>query len=160
MIVVGNRPTQDHFSKVSIYNFSGLKKYKTRVYRNDKKNLPWDFWEVSWVGLFPTTISIAIFIVLDRTAALLKKRVIRRGFPAKFTRFSVTNIYRTCTWPPAIFITFWCVSITSPLLTSVTFIVFRELIAKKCSKNFYRTLREISVAQYQLKSYLPLTFSW
>ena len=28
MIVVGNRPTQDHFSKVSIYNFSGLKKYK------------------------------------------------------------------------------------------------------------------------------------
>ena len=26
MIVVGNRPTQDHFSKVSIYNFSGLKK--------------------------------------------------------------------------------------------------------------------------------------
>ena len=40
MIVVGNRPTQDHFSKVSIYNFSGLKKYKKRVYRNDKKNLP------------------------------------------------------------------------------------------------------------------------
>ena len=28
MIVVGNRPTQDHFSKVSVYNFSGLKKYK------------------------------------------------------------------------------------------------------------------------------------
>ena len=28
MIVVGNRPAQDHFSKVSIYNFSGLKKYK------------------------------------------------------------------------------------------------------------------------------------
>ena len=28
MIVVGNRPTQDHFSKVSIHNFSGLKKYK------------------------------------------------------------------------------------------------------------------------------------
>ena len=27
MIVVGNRPTQDHFSKVSIHNFSGLKKY-------------------------------------------------------------------------------------------------------------------------------------
>ena len=26
MIVVGNRPAQDH--KVSIYNFSGLKKYK------------------------------------------------------------------------------------------------------------------------------------
>ena len=37
MIVVENRPTQDHFSKVSIYNFSGLKK---RVYRNDRKNLP------------------------------------------------------------------------------------------------------------------------
>ena len=55
MIVVGNRPTQDHFSKVSIYNFSGLKKYKKRVYRNDRKNLPWDFWEVSWVYLFPTT---------------------------------------------------------------------------------------------------------
>ena len=28
MIVVENRSTQDHFSKVSIYNFSGLKKYK------------------------------------------------------------------------------------------------------------------------------------
>ena len=28
MIVVGNRPTQDHFPKVSIYNFSGLKKCK------------------------------------------------------------------------------------------------------------------------------------
>ena len=28
MIAVGNRPAQDHFSKVSIYNFSGLKKYK------------------------------------------------------------------------------------------------------------------------------------
>ena len=28
MIVVGNRATQDHFSKVSIYNFSGLKRYK------------------------------------------------------------------------------------------------------------------------------------
>ena len=37
MITVGNKPTQDHFSKVSIYNFSGLKKYKKRVYRNDKK---------------------------------------------------------------------------------------------------------------------------
>ena len=28
MIVVENRPTQDHFSKVSIYNFSGLKNIK------------------------------------------------------------------------------------------------------------------------------------
>ena len=28
MIVVGNRPTQDHFSKVSRYNFSGLKNMK------------------------------------------------------------------------------------------------------------------------------------
>ena len=59
MIVMGNRPTQDHFSKVSIYNFSGLKKYEKWVYRNDKKNLPWDFWEVSWVGLSPTTESNA-----------------------------------------------------------------------------------------------------
>ena len=40
MIVVGNRPTQDHFSKVSIYSFSGLERYKERVYRNDRKNLP------------------------------------------------------------------------------------------------------------------------
>ena len=30
MIVVGNRPTQDDFSKVSVYNFSGLKKYKKK----------------------------------------------------------------------------------------------------------------------------------
>ena len=37
MITVGNKPTQEHFSKVSIYNFSGLKKYQKRVYRNDKK---------------------------------------------------------------------------------------------------------------------------
>ena len=29
-----------HFSKVSSYNFSDLKKYKERVYRNDKKKLP------------------------------------------------------------------------------------------------------------------------
>ena len=56
MIVVGNRPAQDHFSKVSIYNFSSLKKCKKRLYRNDRKKLPWDFWEVSWVGLFPTTV--------------------------------------------------------------------------------------------------------
>ena len=28
MIVVGNRPTQDHFSKVSIYNFLGVKNIK------------------------------------------------------------------------------------------------------------------------------------
>ena len=28
MIVVENRPTQDHFSKVSIHNFSGLKNIK------------------------------------------------------------------------------------------------------------------------------------
>ena len=30
MIVVGNRPIQDDFSKVSVYNFSGLKKYKKK----------------------------------------------------------------------------------------------------------------------------------
>ena len=40
MIVVGNKPNQDHFSKVSIHNFSGPKKYKKRVYRNDRKKLP------------------------------------------------------------------------------------------------------------------------
>ena len=28
MIIVGNKPAQDRFSKVSIYNFSGLEKYK------------------------------------------------------------------------------------------------------------------------------------
>ena len=28
MILVGNRPTQDHFSKVSIYNFLGVKYMK------------------------------------------------------------------------------------------------------------------------------------
>ena len=37
MIVVGNRPTQDHFSKVSIYNFSGLKKYKKEYIEMTKK---------------------------------------------------------------------------------------------------------------------------
>ena len=35
MIVVRNGPTQDHFLKVSIYNFLGLKNMKKRVYRND-----------------------------------------------------------------------------------------------------------------------------
>ena len=28
MILVGNRPTQDHFSKASIYTFSGLENIK------------------------------------------------------------------------------------------------------------------------------------
>ena len=28
MIVVGNRATQDHFSKISIYNLAGLKNIK------------------------------------------------------------------------------------------------------------------------------------
>ena len=40
MIVVGNRPTRDHFSKVSIYNFSGHKKYKKENIEMTKKNLP------------------------------------------------------------------------------------------------------------------------
>ena len=40
MIVMGNRQAHDHFSKVSISNFAGLKKYKKRVYRNDRKKLP------------------------------------------------------------------------------------------------------------------------
>ena len=37
MIVVGNRQTQDHFSKVSIYNFSGHKKYKKGYIEMTKK---------------------------------------------------------------------------------------------------------------------------
>ena len=37
MIVVENRPTQDHFSKVSIYNFSGLKNIKKRYIEMTKK---------------------------------------------------------------------------------------------------------------------------
>ena len=37
MIVVGNRLTQDHFSKVSIYNISGLKKYKKGYIEMTKK---------------------------------------------------------------------------------------------------------------------------
>ena len=40
MIVVRNRATQDHFSKVSIYNFLGVKNMEKRVHRNDRKNLP------------------------------------------------------------------------------------------------------------------------
>ena len=40
MIVVGNCLAQNHFPKVSISNFSGLKKYKKRLYRNDRKSLP------------------------------------------------------------------------------------------------------------------------
>ena len=43
MIAVGNRPTQDHFSKVSIFNFSSLKKYLKKGYKNDRKNLLGDF---------------------------------------------------------------------------------------------------------------------
>ena len=42
MIVVGNSPAQDYFSKLSICNFSGLKKCKKKGYRNDRKNLPWE----------------------------------------------------------------------------------------------------------------------
>ena len=37
MIVVGNRPTQDHFSKVSIYNFSGLKNIEKGYIEMTKK---------------------------------------------------------------------------------------------------------------------------
>ena len=37
MIVVGNSLAQDHFSKVSIYNFSGLKKYKKGYIEMTKK---------------------------------------------------------------------------------------------------------------------------
>ena len=37
MIVVGNRSAQDHFSKFSIYNFSGLKKYKKGYIEMTKK---------------------------------------------------------------------------------------------------------------------------
>ena len=37
MIVVENRQTQDHFSKVSIYNFSGLKNIKKRYIKVTKK---------------------------------------------------------------------------------------------------------------------------
>ena len=37
MIVVGNRTTQDHFSKVLIYNFSSLKKYKKGYIERTKK---------------------------------------------------------------------------------------------------------------------------
>ena len=37
MIVMGNRPTQDHFSKASIYNFSGLKIYKKRYIQMTEK---------------------------------------------------------------------------------------------------------------------------
>ena len=37
MIVVENRPIQDHFSKVSIYNFSGFKKHKKGYIEMTKK---------------------------------------------------------------------------------------------------------------------------
>ena len=37
MVVVENRPAQDHFSKVSIYDFSGLKKYKKGYIEITKK---------------------------------------------------------------------------------------------------------------------------
>ena len=38
MIVVGNRPAQDHFSKVSIYNFLGVKNIK-KVYIEMRKKV-------------------------------------------------------------------------------------------------------------------------
>ena len=38
MIVVENRATQDHFSKVSIYNFLGLKNMKKGYIEMTKKN--------------------------------------------------------------------------------------------------------------------------
>ena len=77
MIVVENRPTRDHFSKVSIHNLSGLKICKKRVYRNCKKNLPWEFWKVSWVGLFLTT-----FLSLENpwTFLLAKEKTWKRIF--------------------------------------------------------------------------------
>ena len=38
MIVVENGPTQDHFSKVSIYNYLGLKNLKKGYMETTKKN--------------------------------------------------------------------------------------------------------------------------
>ena len=76
MIIVGNWATQDHFSKVSIYNFSGLKRYKKGYIEMTKKFLPWDLWEVCWVAQFSTTFSVYIFSVCswENAIALLKYR--------------------------------------------------------------------------------------
>ena len=86
---MGNKPTQDHFSKVSIHNFSGLKKYKKRVYRNDRKNLPWDFWEVSWVGLFPTTNDIT-----SNTKSFENYKKITDTIKSKLTnrKYAISNV--------------------------------------------------------------------
>ena len=61
MIVVGNRPTQDHFSKVSIYNFSGLKKYIKGVYRNDRKIYLETFEKCPGMFCFPLLMAITNF---------------------------------------------------------------------------------------------------
>ena len=43
MIVVGNRATQDHFSKVSIYNFLGVKNMKKGYIEMTEKIYPETF---------------------------------------------------------------------------------------------------------------------
>ena len=91
-----NRPTQDHFWKVSIHNFSGLKISKKRIYRNYKKNLPWDFWKVSWVGLFLTTflslenpwtflLAKEKTCIFNTNSELLQNRTEKQIMPSKTT---------------------------------------------------------------------------
>ena len=53
LIVVENRPTQGHFSKVSIYNFSGLKKYKKGYMEMTEKNFPETFEKYHGSVYFP-----------------------------------------------------------------------------------------------------------
>ena len=58
MIVVKNRPTQDHFSKVSIYNFSGLRKYKKGYIEMREKIYHQTFEKCSGSVCFPLLISL------------------------------------------------------------------------------------------------------
>ena len=101
-------------------------------------------WQICVVYVLFHFISIAIWILLGRTSVLLKKKRPSQRFSFKFYEIFHNNcLQNTCVWPWTIFIISWCVSIVN--FNSLHF--FPKTVAKRCSKNFHKTLRKISVTE-------------
>ena len=104
MIVVGNRPTQDHFSKVSIYNFLGLKKYQKRVYKNDKKNYIETFEKCPWSVYFPL-LAHCLFYILILYRKCFSFQFLYCGIRMHFSTLIGVQNGRISSWKNIIF--FW-----------------------------------------------------
>ena len=111
MIIVGNWATQDHFSKVSIYSFSGLKRYKKRVYRTEKIYLE-TFEKCPGSACFPLlqlvsakkgTIGLFIWNPLKNTLSLLE--IISKNFSLMGRKGSWIILFKY--WKP-LFLTSGC----------------------------------------------------